>query len=151
MIKSFNLRYVIHYSYPLCDFSLYILWLFYMGVHSPLLLLKNPTKALSAPDIQIIVHFIRDTYLNHVCYHHSNILSPCDCREPINKTVRALFPLSSFDPLHINNVEVQKNTSIMVATIILTIALIDLILIICCFILSIYLTKQGIHSNRRKP
>ena len=36
-----------------------------------------------------------------------------------------LFPLSSFDPLHINNVEVQKNTSIMVATIILTIALME--------------------------
>lgn len=105
----------------LCIFFGYSIW----ACIAPYPLLKNPTKALSAPDIQIIVHSIRDTYLNHVCYHHSNILSPCDCGEPINKTVRALFPLSSFDPLHINNVEVQKNTSIMVATIILTIALME--------------------------
>lgn len=29
--------------------------------------------------------------------------SPCECGEPLNKTARDLFPLNTFDPLHIDN------------------------------------------------
>lgn len=127
-IKSFQISDAILLSYYKdIRFVIFISILFgftIWGVIAPEPLLLKPL-ALSSPNIKFIIDVLKDTYVNHVCSTHHDVSSPCECGEPLNKTARDLFPLNSFDPLKIDNKQSGKiiNVSLMVATIILSIAL----------------------------
>lgn len=86
-------------------------------------LLDHPLALCSPNDKKWLINVINDTYISHICSSHPEVLSPCDCGEPLNQTVRDLFPQKRFDPLHISNQSQIKTVSLMVATIILSIAL----------------------------
>lgn len=87
-------------------------------------LLKKPLAQCS-PNIKLIINAIQDTYVNHTCSEHIGISSPCECGEPLNKETMDLFPLTSFDPLDIDNIQSGKlkTVGVMVATIIISLAL----------------------------
>lgn len=127
-IKSFKLSDAILLSYYKdIRFVIFLSILFgftIWGFIAPEPLLLKPL-ALCAPNIKILIDVIKDTYVNHVCSSHLDVSSPCECGEPLNKTARDLFPQNSFDPLKIDNKQSGKiiNVSLMVATIILSIAL----------------------------
>lgn len=129
-IKSFQLSDAIFNSYYrdirfvvyLSIFFGFTIWM----ILAPDPLLNKPA-ALSSPDLKLLINVIQDTYVHHICSTHPQVLSPCDCGEPLNNTVKELFPQTSFDPLKIENYEKgkMKTVAIMVATIILNLALIE--------------------------
>lgn len=128
-IKSFKLSDAINYSYHrdlrfvvfLCILFGFTIWM----CVGPEPLLNQP-RALSAPNVKILIGMIEDTYVHHTCSIHSPLF-PCDCEEPLNQTIKEAFPLTSFDPLKIEKItKGQKLTvSIMVASIILSLALME--------------------------
>lgn len=97
-IKSLTLSDAIIYSYCrdirfvliLCIFFGFSLWMFI----APEPLLKYPNGWLSPTLIDVI----KDTYVNHICITHPEVISPCECGEPFNQTVREIFPQKYFDP-----------------------------------------------------
>lgn len=128
--KSFNLSDAIYFSYYRdIRFVVYlsIFFGFTIWMHIAPDPLLNKPAALSSPDLKLIVNVIQDTYHYHICSTHPQVLSPCDCGEPLNNTVKDLFPQTSFDPLHIENNYKGKmiTVAIMVATIIITLALME--------------------------
>lgn len=127
---SFPLLYGIKYSCSR-DIRFVLFLLIFLGFTiwiclAPDLLLNKP-MALCSPDIKLLIKCIKDTYVKHICSSHPEVLSPCDCGEPLNKCARDMFPQTSFDPLKIENQEIgkMKTISVMVATIILSIALVE--------------------------
>lgn len=132
-IKSFQLAYAIKYSYYRDHrFLLFLLILYGFTIWiilAPDPLLNKPL-ALSSPDLKILIKCIEDTYINHVCSNHPAIHSPCDCGEPLNNLTREMFPQTSFDPLKVNtdtgkDIGMSKTIAVMVATMIISIALME--------------------------
>lgn len=127
-IKMFKLLDALLYSYWR-DIRFIIFISLFLGftiwiVTAPEQLLYKPI-ALSSPDLKSINQVLKDTYVDHVCSTHPDVISPCDCGEPLNKTVRELFPDGSFDPLHLESGKRAriKALSFMVGFIILTLTL----------------------------
>lgn len=87
--------------------------------------LLNKPQALCSPDLKFLINVIEDTYVNHICSTHPEVSSPCDCGEPLNKTLKGLLQDKPFDPLQLDNQQSgkMKTLSFMVATIILSLAL----------------------------
>lgn len=74
-------------------------------------LLVNP-RALSSPDLELVVRVVRDTFQSHVCCSH-HVPSPCECGELLNKATQDLFaPKEPFDPpwfpTKVNNANLKK-------------------------------------------
>lgn len=105
-IKSFGLKEAIRYSY-LNDMRFVLLVCALLGTSlwwnlAPEPLLLKPA-ALSSPDLNLLNRVVRETFRQHVCSSHPQILSPCDCGEPLNNAARHLFAEPRFDPLGIDN------------------------------------------------
>lgn len=121
-IKSFTLSDAIIYSYCrdirfvlfLCIFFGFSLWMFI----APEPLFQYPNGWFSPTFLNVI----KDTDVNHLCLTHPEVLSPCECGEPFNQTVRERFPQKDFDPDQKHSGKLFT-CSLMVATLILSLAL----------------------------
>ncbi|GMH13107.1 hypothetical protein Nepgr_014948 [Nepenthes gracilis] len=87
----------------LCAMIGFSLW---WGAAPEPLLLKP--EALSAPDINLVTQVVKETFVNRVCTNHPQVLSPCDCGEPLNNIARSLFEEPPFDPLGIKTEETGR-------------------------------------------
>lgn len=138
-IKKFKLLDVLLYSYWrdirfIIFFSLFLGFTIWIET-APEQLLNKPI-ALSSVDLKNLTLVLKDTYVNHVCSTHPDVISPCDCGEPLNKIVRDLFQDESFDPLHLESGKTRiKALSFMVGFILLTL------------ILSESVSEHGVYTN----
>lgn len=122
--KSLKLSDQILYSYCrdtrfvlfLSIFFGYVLWMYI----APAVILNVPLSQTS-PDLQQLVRVVEDTYVNHVCSTHPDVISPCDCGEPLNQTARNMYKDKVFDPLGCSGK--IKTAAVMVASIIIVLTL----------------------------
>ncbi|KAL3613025.1 hypothetical protein CASFOL_043140 [Castilleja foliolosa] len=104
-IMPFGIRDAIFYSY--CKdmrFSLVLCLMLGFGIWwatAPDLVLFNTTGVLSSPDPGLISRVYEDTFTHKVCSDHTQIVSPCDCGEPLNKELNHMLKEPPFDPLGI--------------------------------------------------
>jgi len=83
----------------------------------------NP-RALTSPDLELLVRVSKETFVDHICSDH-HVPSPCPCGEPLNNAARHLLENKEhFDPLGIYNQNARvKAVTVYLAAILLGLAL----------------------------
>lgn len=104
-----------------CIFLGFSLWIFLAP--EPLLHYLNSIYSYEEWFSPTLCKLIKGTYVNHICLSHPEVLSPCECGEPLNKIVMESYPLKNFDPLKIDNSAKLLTSSLMVGTMILSLLL----------------------------
>lgn len=109
------------FSLILCIFLGFSLWIFLAP--DPLLQYLNSVYSKKESLLPTLIKLLKSTYVDHVCYAHPEVLSPCECGEPLKQIVMETYPLQNFDPLKIDNSAKLVTCSLMVGTMILSILL----------------------------
>lgn len=124
-IKGFGIREALHYSY--CrDLRFVLLFCGMLGFGiwwalSPDPLLYNPLVICSSPNPDLLCQVSRDTFIDQICSTHPQVLSPCDCGEPLNNELRELLQKPPFDPL--GSISRVKGAAVFIGAILLSLAL----------------------------
>lgn len=97
-IKKFSLSDALEYSFMLDHrFAIYIylsilFTLWFISVPAPLAL---KPEVLFSNDLGFFLKVANDTFVYGVCSTHPQILSPCDCGEPLNNTVKLMLDVDN--------------------------------------------------------
>lgn len=124
-IKEIEIKHAIRYSYCrdhrfvllLCCMLGFAIW----WALVPEILLFNSTSICISPNLDLLCQVARDTYIHNICSSHPQVLSPCDCGEPLNKEVKEIIKEPPFDPL--GSISRTKGASVFLASILLSLAL----------------------------
>lgn len=65
------------------------------------IVLKSSNPNLFSPDIRFLSKVSKHIYIEGICSNHPQVISPCDCREPLNSILEHLLdtPKDSEDSL----------------------------------------------------
>jgi len=108
-------------------------------------------------DPGLILKLFRDTFVNHICSVHPDVVTPCSCGEPTKNMVREIIDEHiSYDPLGLNSRRAKVLTLFtLIASIILCIALAESVspeavyMLICCNGLS-YVNRYQLRGYSKK-
>lgn len=122
-IMPFGIREAIIYCRDL-RFSLVLCGMLGFGIWwaiAPEIILFNTTGVLSSPDPGLISKVYKDTFTHQICSSHPQIVTPCDCGEPLNKELNHMLEEPPFDPLGIQSR--LKGAAVGIGVILLSLAL----------------------------